>query len=545
MNADMTAPMFLEEAGEYHLVIDGTDNTTGNYSFRLVDVEDPQAVPLLNLDTNISNTLAPGTEIDFYQFKPALGQPLYFDLAASTGSDVRWVLYGPDNKPVPTSGWTGSDFEITPSVPGTYVLALQNNSATPANYSFKVATPPIATPIALQLGDAVSGTIEKAGERKEYTFAGRPGQRVFFDSFDASSGIRFKLASPGGAEFSNNTWNAANGNANWNAANTDWPPATLTESGTYRLIVDGNNNATGNYNFRLSDLTTAASLIVGTPTPGTLDPGNEVELYKFTGTAGQRLNFDAAVPFGNSADWILYGPNNQPLPSSSGTGSDFNLMLPTTGQYVLAVRGRSSTPVNYSFTATDVTPASVATTGLGSVQSGNIAAAQVFTDTFTASAGTRIYLDSQDSDSDPVDVKLFNPDGSLIININASYDWGHYQLLQTGTYTVRVQGTNATSTGDYRYRILELPSVTPDPRDNENSLQMGVTVSKTQDPGRSAEVYSFTGKAGQTIFYDGQIPEGGADSVKARLVSPSGEVIFLNDGSSRPSSAGDAALYLK
>ncbi|MEG3928593.1 putative Ig domain-containing protein [Microcoleus sp. T3_D1] len=543
LNADMTAPMFLQEAGEYHLVIDGTDNTTGNYSFRLVDVEDPQAVPLLNLDADISNTLAPGTEIDFYQFKPAVGQPLYFDLAASTGSDVRWVLYGPDNKPVPTSGWTGSDFEITPSVPGTYVLALQNNSATPANYSFKVASPPIATPIPLQLGRAVSGTIGEAGERNEYTFAGGPGQRVFFDSFDASSGIRFKLVSPGGAEFSNNTWNAANGNANWNAANTDWPPATLTESGTYRLIVDGDNNATGNYNFRLSDLTTAASLIVGTPTPGTLDPGNEVELYKFTGTAGQRLNFDVAVPFGNSADWILYGPNNQPLPSSSGTGSDFNLMLPTTGEYVLAVRGRSSTPVNYSFTATDVTPASVATTGLGSVQSGNIAAAQVVNHTFTASAGTRIYFDSQDSDNDPVEVKLFNPDGSQIIHINASNDWGHYQLLQTGTYTVRVQGSNATSTGDYRYRILELPSVTPDPRDNENSLQMGVTVSKTQDPGRTAEVYSFTGSAGQTIFYDGMVPGGGAESVAARLVSPSGDTIFLNDGWWRASSTGDAGPY--
>jgi hypothetical protein len=507
------------------LVIDGTGNTTGNYSFRLVDVEDPQAVPLLNLDADISNTLAPGTEIDFYQFKPALGQPLYFDLAASTGSGVRWVLYGPDNKPVPTSGWTGEDFEITPSVPGTYVLALQNNSATSANYSFKVATPPVATPTALQLGRAVSGTIGEAGQRNEYTFAGTAGQRVFFDSFGASSGIRFKLVSPGGAEFSNNTWNAANGNANWNAANTDLPPATLTESGTYRLIVDGDNNATGNYNFRLSDIATAASLVVGTSTPGTLDPGNEVELYKFTGTAGQRLNFDLAVPFGNSADWILYGPNNQPLPSSSPTGSDFNLMLPTTGEYVLAIRGRSSTPVDYSFTATDVTPASVATTGLGSVQSGNIAPGQVVDRTFTASAGTRIYFDSQDSDNDPVEVKLFNPDGTQIFHINASNDWGHYQLQQTGTYTVRVQGSNATSTGDYRYRILELPSVTPDPRGNENSLQMGGTVSKTLDPGRSAEVYSFTGKAGQTIFYDGMIPEGGAESVKACLVSPSGDTI--------------------
>ncbi|MEG4433440.1 hypothetical protein [Microcoleus sp. AT9b-C4] len=490
LNADMTAPMFLQEAGEYHLVIDGTDNTTGNYSFRLVDVEDPQAVPLLNLDADISNTLAPGTEIDFYQFKPAVGQPLYFDLAASTGSDVRWVLYGPDNKPVPAAGWTGSDFEITPSVPGTYVLALQNNSATPANYSFKVATPPIATPTALELGSTVSGTIAEAGERNEYTFAGTPGQRVYFDSQGASSGIRAKLISPSGAEFTNNTWNAASPTGNWIAANADWVPTTLTESGTYRLIVDGDDSATGSYNFRLQDVAAATPLPVATPTPSRLEPGNETELYKFTGTAGQTLNFDAAVPFSSSASWIVYGPNDQVVPQTGVSGSDFNLMLPANGEYVLAVRGNSATPVDYSFTVTDSTPTPVATTGLGSVQSGNIAEGQVVNHTFTASAGTRIYFDSQDWDNDPVEVKLFNPDGSPIIHINASNDWGHYQLLQTGTYTVRVQGSNATSTGDYRYRILELPSVTPDPRDNENSLQMGVTVSKTQDPGRTAEVYS-------------------------------------------------------
>ncbi|TAE40439.1 MAG: DUF4114 domain-containing protein [Oscillatoriales cyanobacterium] len=545
LDADMTAPMFLREAGEYHLVIDGTDNTTGNYSFRLVDVEDPQAVPLLNLDADISNTLAPGTKIDFYQFKPAVGQPLYFDLAASTGSGVSWVLYGPDNKPIPTAGWTGSDFEITPTIPGTYVLALQNNSATSANYSFKVATPPIATPTALSLGSTVSGTIGEVGEKNEYTFAGTPGQRVYFDSQGASSGIRAKLISPSGAEFTNNTWNAASPTGNWIAANADWTPATLTESGTYRLIVDGDNSATGSYNFRLQDVAASTPLPVATPTPSRLEPGNETELYKFTGTAGQRLNFDAAVPFGSSASWIVYGPNNQVVPQTGVSGSDFNLMLPTNGEYVLAVRGNSATPVDYNFTVTDSTLTLVATTGLGTVQSGNIAAGQVVNHTFTASAGTRIYFDSQDVDNDAVNVRLLDPNGTQVFSINASSDSNppFIQLQQTGTYTVEVRGSNPTSTGDYRYQILELPSVTPNPRDSENSIQMGVTVSKTLELGRSAEVYSFTGTPGQTIFYDGLIPPLGAESVNARLVSPSGDTIFFNDGWWRPQSAGDAGPY--
>jgi RHS repeat-associated protein len=546
LNADTNAPIFLEEAGEYHLVIDGSDNATGNYGFRLVDVEDPQAVPLLNLDTDISNTLSPGTEIDFYQFKPAVGQPLYFDLAASTGSDVRWVLYGPDNKPVPASGWTNSDFEITPTINGTYILALQNNSPTPANYSFKVATPPVPTPTALSLGSTVSGSIGEPGERKEYTFAGTPGGRVYFDSLGASNNIRFKLVSPSGAEFGSNTWNAANPATYWNPTDTDSAPTTLTESGTYRLIVDGSDSATGSYTFRLQDVGAAATLAVGTPTPGTLDPGNETELYKFTGTAGQTLNFDVATPFGSSADWILYGPNDRSLPNTSGTtNSDFSSTLPASGEYVLAVRGRSANPVSYSFTATDATPAPVATTGLGTVQNGNIAPGQVVNHTFTANAGTRIYFDSQDVDNDAVNVKLLAPNGTQVFLINASSDWNSpfIQLQQTGTYTVEVRGSNPSSTGDYRYQILELPSVTPDPRDSENSIQMGVTVSKTLEPGRRAEVYSFTGTPGQAIFFDGLIPTGGAELVNARLVSPSGDTIFFNDGWWRPRSAGDAGPY--
>ncbi|XHL98542.1 MAG: putative Ig domain-containing protein [Microcoleus anatoxicus] len=397
----------------------------------------------------------------------------------------------------------------------------------------------------MSLGTTVSGTIGEAGERKEYTFAGTPGQRVYFDSQGASNNnIQFKLVSPSGAEFGNNTWNAANPGAYWNPANTDLPPTTLTESGTYRLIVDGSDSATGTYTFRLQDVAAATPLPVATPTPSRLEPGNETELYKFTGTAGQRLNFDVAVPFGSSASWIVYGPNNQVVPQTGVSGSDFNLMLPTNGEYLLAVRGNSPTPVDYNFTVTDSTPTPVATTGLGTVQSGNIAAGQVVNHTFTASAGTRIYFDSQDVDNDAVNVRLLNPNGTQVFLINASSDFNppFIQLEQTGTYTVEVRGSNPTSTGDYRYQVLELPSVTPNPRDSENSIQMGVTVSKTFDPGQAAEVYSFTGKAGQTIFYDGLVPAGGTETVNVRLISPSGDQILPNywyEGSS----ASDYAPY--
>ena len=504
------APFFLRETGEYRLEIDGNKNTTGNYSFRLVDVEN---VPTLTLDTAIPGTLNPGTEVDFYQFLPAVGQPLYFDLTASSWSNANWVLYGPDNKALATPNASSPDFELSPTIAGTYILAVSGDSGSSVGYNFKVVTPTTTTNT-LALGNAVSGTLSEAGEKDEYSFTGTVGQRLFFDALSGSSSIRGRLISPTGVTVVDQ------------AINGDWTPLTLTEAGTYRLVIDGDNNTTGSYSFRLSDIAATTALQVGTAISGSLNPGNEVDLYQFNGTVGQKLKFDLAAASWSGADWVLYNTNNQAIATSS---ADFDKLLPATGLYALAIRGSSASPVNYSFTVTNQTPTSVATTGLGTVQSGTIAAGQVRTQTFTASSGTRIYFDSQDVDNDPVKVTILNPDGTQVFSTNASDDKNETQLQQTGTYTVRVEGNTSTSTGDYRYRIVELPSLAPDPRSNENSLQLGTIVTKTLDFGRATEVYSFAGKVGQRIFYDGMNPASGTTKVRSRLLSPTGNQVFNLD----------------
>ena len=68
---------------------------------------------------------------------------------------------------------------------------------------------------------------------------------------------------------------------------------TLAETGTYKLIIDGYLDNTGDYSFRLIDASAATNLALNTQVAGTLDPGLETAIYRITGTAGQKLRFDS------------------------------------------------------------------------------------------------------------------------------------------------------------------------------------------------------------------------------------------------------------
>src|SRR5205807_4754375 len=79
-------------------------------------------------------------------------------------------------------------------------------------------------------------------------------------------------------------------------------------SGTYTLEVYGYGDATGDYSFRLLDVADQAVVALRQlVTNGVLGYGTP--LYRFEGTNGQRLFFDAMTG-GVSGYWNLYGPTD-------------------------------------------------------------------------------------------------------------------------------------------------------------------------------------------------------------------------------------------
>ena len=178
------------------------------------------------------------------------------------------------------------------------------------------------------------------------------GQGLYFDGLDTNSNIDVQLFSPSGSSiFDTNT-------------SRDVAPFTLTEAGTYRLVVDGGFGDIGDYNFRLLDVASAATLTLGTEITGSLDPGKESDLYSFdfsrsVGTADGRLLFDGLDSFNGS--WLLYGPGDRLI----GNSRD-EVTLPVDGTYILVLEGEDGTnKIDYNF---QVVEEERTTTALGALR---------------------------------------------------------------------------------------------------------------------------------------------------------------------------------
>ncbi len=83
------------------------------------------------------------------------------------------------------------------------------------------------------------GTIGELGEEQIFTFEGTIGDRILFDSLDTDSpfeNITYRVVGPNGETIINNTFHT-----------NDAVPVTLTETGTYQVIIDGALNTTGDH----------------------------------------------------------------------------------------------------------------------------------------------------------------------------------------------------------------------------------------------------------------------------------------------------------
>ena len=369
-----------------------------------------------------------------------------------------------------------------------------------------------------------NGTLAELGEEQVFTFEGGLGDRLLFDSIDTDASfenITYRLIDPSGDTVIPDTFHT-----------NDRAPITLTQTGTYQIVFQGSASTTGDYNLNLIKINQAPALTLGTTISNTLTPGVESDVYRFTGTKGQRLQFDSLIAV-SGALWRLYGTNSQTVFGSQSIGSDFTATLPTDGEYYLVLDGfTTSGSVNYSFQVNDVSdPPPAAPTTFPFAQSGNVVSGTPANFTFSATAGQLLYFDSLDPDFDGVNVEIFDPTNTSVSSSNASSDF--IELLpRSGTYTVRITGS-----GDYNFRILDLQA-------NATALTLGTPVTETLSPTSGTRVFSFTGAVGQRLVYDSL--ESDFDSVSATIIGPSGNQIvsFGNSSSdSNPFTIAEAGTY--
>jgi hypothetical protein len=429
-------PTVLTANGTYTLVLDGNGATVGDFSFRVLNLASATA---MTLTADINGSLSPRSETDLYQFNGTKGQRITFDSISVTGNDAAWRLVGPANETLVQGSIQTDLSSVTLPETGVMTLLIEGTAenVAPLNYRVRLADASDVPVAASGLNVVINGTLT-AGLPKTNTFNGPAGLWIYFDTLDRTSfGATVEIHDSANNLFQNL------------GAYQDAGPFVLPVSGTYSVITKG----TGPYNFRILDLAAnSVALTLGAEIQKPLDPAYKTDVYRFNGTSGQRLFYDALE---NNNDpvyirllapdltWTINNPN-------SDSDSPAPVTLALAGTYYFFVESQVAAPTDYHFRLVDASSAPVVpldtsitgtlTPGLGATLyrvAGNI--------------GQLLFFDGSVGNSGG-NWTLFGPNNEYIQSVGLGGDF-EYTLTQPTGYTLVLSSTSINPV-DYTIEVV-------------------------------------------------------------------------------------------
>ena len=367
------------------------------------------------------------------------------------------------------------------------------------------------TPISC--GEIVSGSISVVGEQDSYTFTADAGDvaRVILTK-TAGNNMQVELYDPALVKI-------ASGNT-YNGAGSVKLDNTLTQSGTYTVIVSGyQNNQTGDYIVSWNRINRpcppATGISCGQIASGSISAVTEQDFYTFTADAGDVARIIVTTTSGGMEPTIeLYNSTWTKIASATGWGNNrtIDTTLAEGGTYTIIVSDYGNSETGdysigwYRFN----NPCNTTGTTCGQIVSGALSAVteQDFY-TFTADAGdvARIVVTTTSGGMEPT-IEMYN---STWTKIASATGWGNNRTIDTtlaegGTYTIIVSDYGNSETGDYNigwYRF------------NNPCNAAGATCGQPASGSISAigeqDFYTFTATAGDMVTIRSTVTSGSMD----------------------------------
>ncbi len=298
-----------------------------------------------------------------------------------------------------------------------------------------------------------------------------------------------------------------------------FPPGEIRfPPGNYQLTLDPSiiRDRAGNalekaFTLNFTKLSQNDPITLGETISDTFFAEDEDRIFTFTGTAGQRIYFDGIS--GNfNVDANLVSPSGVNLFSFRDVNRDLApLSLIETGTYQLVITNSSSNNEDYSFRLLDATGEELALDTLteGTLDPGTTT--DLFS--FTATEGQKFFLDGQ-GDTFAGTYTIYDPSNSFVTSQSFGFDL-EFTAPTDGTYLFVVRGSGNEAV-NYSFNLITPEIIVQD-------LTLGETIiGNISEPGKE-DLYTFTGNAGQRIYFDGI---SGNSNVDANLVSPSGVNLF-------------------
>lgn len=487
-------------------------------------------------------TLASAGNTDTYGLTVNAGQKLFFDLRAGSVG-IRWTLLDPRGDRVFRALAFFDPATVELPLAGHYQLLLERLSGTESNYVFEVSAVPDSGNFAIAIGDVIrdgqpalgAGRIESPGAQDVYTFTATPGQRVFFDFHQGSTGLLWRLAD----EFDTEIFTEA--------MFFDPGVVQLERGGTYTLTI-GNprNDFRGTYSFQLWNvpetpafpITIGGSVSNGVPATGAgnLESPGVQDVYTFQAAPGQVVYVDLQAGGTAALLWRLTDETGAVVFDQGFFFDSGAITLTRGGTYTLTVGNpRSDVSETYRFQLWAVPAPQEFAIALGDLVSDGVPAAgagnlespgALDRYTFQVPPGQAVFFDLQAGGTAALLWLLTDETGAVVFDQGFFFDPGTQVLTRGGTYTLTVGNSRSDARGTYRFRLTAVPAP------QHFSISIGDTVSNSapavgagniEAPG-ALDIYTFTATPGQNVLFD--LQEGGSTAWQWRLIDEDGLVVF-------------------
>jgi hypothetical protein len=448
----------------------------------------PLLIPL-PIATAAAGAISVVGQEDSFTFTGTIGQRLYYDTLDVTPQNLLVQILAPSGASV------GFYYNATQSEPapfylqesGLYTLKIFGNGDATGTYNFRLLD--CGTVPALTIPSTNTVVLNPSAATEVYRLNAVAGQRIVLTSLsNSTTTASWSLVDP-----ANQVLNSA-------SIGTDLGTNQLQINGIYLIVVAGSEAGQPAVTFRFqiaeaSDAPVSPSGL-GTVQTGLVDTGTTNTL-SYTINAGTEVFFDSQVAPGSvGANVQLVDPDGNAVFYSDASYDSGPHFCPRSGTYQLQTVGSSGGSYRFRLLdlPTDSIPLVFGATNTAVLSQG------YHTDIyrFDGTPGQRLYYDSLLA-ANPGDVTwslTTRGHGNLSSSYWSSSDCGLFFLPQVGTYYLIQSSQVGDPAAYYSFRLLDtaLAPVTP--------LSLNTFITNTLAPGTKVVLYTFSGTAGQRLYFD-------------------------------------------
>ena len=330
----------LTNTGTYTVQVRDRNNShTGNYDMSLVWAT-PRCGTAISCGQVLTNTFTSPVQQDSYNFTGSPGGVIRLTSVSKSGG------VGPDIDVfnvagVYVGGWGYNDGFSTLALTnsGSYTVIVRdrgNDSIGTYTLGVSYATPKCAA-IALSCGQVITNTFIDPAQQHTYSLAGVAGDVVRLTSVSKSGGVEPDI----------DVFNAAGVRVGYWGYDDGITTLTLTNSGTYTVIVrDRGNDSTGTYTLGVSYATpkcAATSLFCDHVLVGSITDPAQQQMYSLSGLAGEIVHITSTpVSGGVGPDVDVFSSHGVYVGGFGYNDTASQLTLTNTGTYTVIVRDRGN-----------------------------------------------------------------------------------------------------------------------------------------------------------------------------------------------------------